>query len=40
MTIDVEDDYFHVSSLAPHIARSEWDRMPCRVERHVGLLEQ
>ena len=34
LTVDVED-YFHVSALAPHIARSEWDRIPCRVERNV-----
>src|SRR3954471_10044262 len=34
MTVDVED-YFQVSALAPHIARSDWDRMPCRVERNV-----
>jgi polysaccharide deacetylase family protein (PEP-CTERM system associated) len=34
MTVDVED-YFQVSALAPHIKRSEWDRMPCRVERNV-----
>ena len=34
LSIDVED-YFQVSALAPHIARSEWERMPCRVERNV-----
>jgi polysaccharide deacetylase family protein (PEP-CTERM system associated) len=34
MTVDVED-YFQVSALAPHIARSEWERMPCRIERNV-----
>ena len=34
MTVDVED-YFQVSALAPQIARSEWERMPCRVERNV-----
>lgn len=43
MTVDVED-YFQVSALAPHIARSDWERMPCRVERNVerilGLLEE
>lgn len=43
LTIDVED-YFQVWALAPHIARSEWDRMPCRVERNVerilGLLAE
>jgi polysaccharide deacetylase family protein (PEP-CTERM system associated) len=34
LTVDVED-YFQVSALAPHILRSEWERMPCRVERNV-----
>jgi polysaccharide deacetylase family protein (PEP-CTERM system associated) len=34
LTIDVED-YFQVSAFAPHIARSEWDSMPCRVERNI-----
>lgn len=34
LTVDVED-YFQVSALAPHIARSDWERMPCRVERNV-----
>ena len=34
LSIDVED-YFQVSALAPHIARSDWERMPCRVERNV-----
>jgi polysaccharide deacetylase family protein (PEP-CTERM system associated) len=34
LTVDVED-YFQVSALAPHIARSSWDRIPCRVERNV-----
>jgi polysaccharide deacetylase family protein (PEP-CTERM system associated) len=34
LTVDVED-YFQVSALAPYIARSDWDRMPCRVERNV-----
>ena len=42
-TIDVED-YFQVSALAPHFPRSEWDKVPCRVERNVdlilGLLDQ
>jgi polysaccharide deacetylase family protein (PEP-CTERM system associated) len=37
LTVDVEE-YFQVSALAPHIARSEWDRMPCRVERNVDTL--
>jgi polysaccharide deacetylase family protein (PEP-CTERM system associated) len=34
LSIDVED-YFQVSAFAPHIARSEWERMPCRVERNM-----
>lgn len=37
MTIDVED-YFQVSAFAPYIARSEWGRRECRVERNVGRL--
>ena len=43
MTIDVED-YFQVSAFARHIARDQWDRLPCRVERNVdrilGLLDE
>ena len=34
LTIDVED-YFHVSALAPYIARSEWDTRECRIERNI-----
>lgn len=37
LTIDVED-YFQVSALADHFPRSEWDRVPCRVERNVDLI--
>ena len=37
LSIDVED-YFQVSALAPHIARSDWERMPCRVERNVDVI--
>lgn len=37
MTIDVED-YFQVSAFAPHIARTDWDRRECRVERNVDLI--
>jgi polysaccharide deacetylase family protein (PEP-CTERM system associated) len=37
LSVDVED-YFQVSALAPHIARSEWDRIPCRVEANVDRL--
>jgi polysaccharide deacetylase family protein (PEP-CTERM system associated) len=34
LTVDVED-YFQVSALAPYISRSDWERIPCRVERNV-----
>jgi polysaccharide deacetylase family protein (PEP-CTERM system associated) len=34
LTIDVED-YYHVSALAPYIARSEWDARESRVETNV-----
>ena len=34
LTIDVED-YFQVSAFAPHIARADWERRECRVERNV-----
>ena len=34
MTIDVED-YFQVSAFAPHIARADWDKLPCRVENNI-----
>ena len=34
LTIDVED-YFQVSAFAPYIQRSEWESMPCRVERNI-----
>jgi polysaccharide deacetylase family protein (PEP-CTERM system associated) len=34
LTIDVED-YFQVSAFDPHIARSDWERQECRVERNV-----
>jgi polysaccharide deacetylase family protein (PEP-CTERM system associated) len=34
LTVDVED-YFQVSALARHIARADWARIPCRVERNV-----
>lgn len=37
LTIDVED-YFQVSALAPHFPRSDWERVPCRVERNVELI--
>lgn len=39
LTIDVED-YFQVSAFAPHIERSAWDTMPCRVERNVDRILQ
>jgi polysaccharide deacetylase family protein (PEP-CTERM system associated) len=34
MTVDVED-YFQVSAFERHIAREDWDRIPCRVERNM-----
>jgi polysaccharide deacetylase family protein (PEP-CTERM system associated) len=37
MTVDVED-YFQVSAFASCISRSEWDSIPCRVERNVEII--
>ena len=37
LTIDVED-YFQVSALAPHISRSDWKSIECRVERNVDVI--
>ncbi len=37
LSVDVED-YFQVSAMAPYIARSDWDAIPCRVERNVDRL--
>ena len=37
MSIDVED-YFQVSAFAPYIARTDWERLPCRVERNVDVI--
>ena len=34
MTVDVED-YFHVGAFENDISRSEWDNLPCRVERNT-----
>ena len=34
LTIDVED-YFQVSAFEGTIARSQWDSLPCRIERNV-----
>lgn len=34
LTIDVED-YFQVSAFAPHVRRSDWDSVPCRVEQNI-----
>ncbi len=39
LTIDVED-YFQVSAFAPHIDRSDWGRLECRVERNVDRILQ
>jgi polysaccharide deacetylase family protein (PEP-CTERM system associated) len=35
LTVDVED-YFQVSAFAPFIARTDWPRRECRVERNIG----
>jgi polysaccharide deacetylase family protein (PEP-CTERM system associated) len=35
MTVDVED-YFQVSAFEPHIAKADWERLPCRVERNLN----
>lgn len=37
MSVDVED-YFQVSAMAPYIDRTEWEQIPCRVERNVERL--
>lgn len=37
MTIDVED-YFQVSALAPYIARADWPKQECRVERNIDII--
>jgi polysaccharide deacetylase family protein (PEP-CTERM system associated) len=37
LTIDVED-YFQVSALAPYIPRSQWESVPCRIERNVEII--
>jgi polysaccharide deacetylase family protein (PEP-CTERM system associated) len=37
LTVDVED-YFQVSALSPHIARTDWERIPGRVERNVDTI--
>lgn len=34
MTVDVED-YFQVSAFERTVKKSEWDKIPCRVERNV-----
>jgi polysaccharide deacetylase family protein (PEP-CTERM system associated) len=34
MTVDVED-YFQVSAFEGHIARADWEHLPCRVERNT-----
>jgi len=34
LTVDVED-YFQVSAFENHIPRSEWERLPCRIEANV-----
>jgi polysaccharide deacetylase family protein (PEP-CTERM system associated) len=37
MTVDVED-YFQVSALAKNIDRSQWELIPCRIERNIDKL--
>jgi polysaccharide deacetylase family protein (PEP-CTERM system associated) len=37
LTVDVED-YFHASAFLPHIARTGWESLPCRVERNVDAI--
>ena len=39
MSVDVED-YFQVSAFEPHIARKDWDLLPCRVERNTDRILQ
>jgi polysaccharide deacetylase family protein (PEP-CTERM system associated) len=34
MTVDVED-YFQVSAFETHVKKSNWDTIPCRVEKNV-----
>ncbi len=34
LTVDVED-YFQVSAFEPHIRRSDWETVPCRIERNM-----
>ncbi|MCB1929250.1 MAG: DUF3473 domain-containing protein [Rhodocyclaceae bacterium] len=35
LTVDVED-YFQVSSMAAQFPRSDWEAVPCRIERNVS----
>ena len=35
LRVDVED-YFQVSAFERHIDRTEWERLPCRVEANVA----
>lgn len=37
MTIDVED-YFHVSAFENHIAREDWEKLECRIERNISCI--
>jgi polysaccharide deacetylase family protein (PEP-CTERM system associated) len=37
LTIDVED-YFQVSALAPYVPRTDWEHIPCRIERNIELI--
>jgi len=37
MTVDVED-YFQVAAFAPQIAKEDWNRFDCRVERNLDVI--
>ena len=37
MTVDVED-YFQVSAFEGNVEKSEWERIPCRVEANMAKL--
>ena len=39
MTVDVED-YFQVSAFEKHVARADWDKVPCRVEANMERILQ
>src|SRR4029079_10365361 len=39
MTVDVED-YFQVEAFFSHVRRRDWDKLECRIERHVDRILQ